>query len=142
MSFEKFEYIMNQIKKYEEKRNRISDFLGKEMCSDSYCLFNVGEDLQNTLIHMLADEFNCWYSTSSNLAVNNLREELGLEKDTRKDGVQWWDSNVRLWENDIDYWLFEDSKKIGINGKEISIGTLKEFYNYLVTYCVDKNKDK
>ena len=142
MPFEKFEYIINQIKKYEEKRDRISDFLEKEMCGNHYCLFNVGEDLQSTIIHMLADEFDCWYEIWINPEVNDLREELGLKRDERRDGIQWWDSSVRLWENDIEYWLYEDSKKIEIDGKEVPINTLREFYDYLVTYCVDKKKDK
>ena len=91
---------------------------------------------------MLADEFDCWYETWINPEVNDLREELGLKRDERKGGTQWWDSSVRLWENDIEYWLYEENKKIEIDGKEVPIGTLREFYDYLITYCVDKKKDK
>ena len=45
MSFEQFEYIMNQIKAHSEKLERVSDFFEKELCSDSWCLVNVGEEI-------------------------------------------------------------------------------------------------
>ena len=58
-----------------------------------------------------------------------------------EEGTRWWDKKVRLWENDIEYWLYEDHKKIEINGKDIPIKTLKQFYKYLVKYCVDKKNN-
>ena len=141
MSFDKFKFIIEQIQAHEEKRDRISDFFEKELCEDSWCLFNVGEDLAHTLICLLADEFNCWYKCNYNPAVDKLKEELGVEPDkkTETNYPKWWDKSVRSWENDIEYWLYEDNKKIIIHDIEIPIGTLEEFYNYLVKYCVDKN---
>ena len=140
MSFDEFKYIMTQIKDYEEKRDRISDFLEEEMCSDSYCLFNVGEDLVRTLTSMLADHFNCWYQIKVNPAVNELREAIGVEpiKEKESEEPRWWDKSCRRWENDIEYWLYEENKKIIINGKDIPIKTLKQLYKYLIKYCVDR----
>lgn len=142
MPFEKFEYVMKQIQEYEAKKDRISDFLEKEICSDSYCFFNVGEDLAHTLTCFLADEFNCWYNCNYvNPAVDELKNEIGIEPDNRTESTypKWWDKSVRSWDNDIEYWLYEDSKKIIIHDIEIPISTLEEFYNYLIKYCVDKN---
>lgn len=142
MPFEKFEYIMNQILQFQKKSEKISDFINDELCTDSRGWFSVGDELVVTLTCMLADEFNCWYSLGHNhSAVNELREAMGLEKDEREEGTRWWDKNVRKWENDIEYWLYEDTKRIGMNGKDIPIQTLEEFYNYLITYCLDKKEN-
>lgn len=143
MPFEKFKFILDTIKNYEEKRDKISTFFEEELCSDSWCLFTVGEDLQHALSCLLADEFNCWYSTDYNPAVDELKKELGVEvcEKEQSSTPKWWDNKVRSWENDIEYWLYEDSKKIIIDGEEIPIGTVKDFYNYLVKYCVDKKRD-
>lgn len=150
MPFEKFEYIMKQIQEYEAKRGRISDFLEKELCSDSFCLFNVGEDLLTTVTSMLADEFNCWYNIYTGSKVEEVNKSLNeiskgwqelLKNGSIKqesDSPVWWNPKVRRWDNDIEYWLYEDNKRIVINEKEIPIETLPEFYDYLVKYCVDK----
>jgi hypothetical protein len=141
MCFEKFQYIMKQILEFQKKSEKIGDFINKELFIDSKGFFSVGDDLIVTLCCMLADEFNCWYQTSTNPSINQLKEAMGLEKDEREEGTRWWDKKVRLWENDIEYWLYEDHKKIEINGKDIPIKTLKQFYKYLVKYCVDKKKN-
>ena len=132
---------MKQILEFQKKSEKIGDFINKELFIDSKGFFSVGDDLIVTLCCMLADEFNCWYQTSTNPSINQLKEAMGLEKDEREEGTRWWDKKVRLWENDIEYWLYEDHKKIEINGKDIPIKTLKQFYKYLVKYCVDKKKN-
>ena len=132
---------MKQILEFQKKSEKIGDFINKELFIDSKGFFSVGDDLIVTLCCMLADEFNCWYQTSTNPSINQLKEAMGLEKDEREEGTRWWDKKVRLWENDIEYWLYEDHKKIEINGKNIPIKTLKQFYKYLVKYCVDKKKN-
>lgn len=141
MCFEKFQYIMKQILEFQKKSEKIGNFLNKELFIDSRGFFSVGDDLIVTLCCMLADEFNCWYQTPTNPSINQLKEATGLEKDEREEETRWWDKKVRLWENDIEYWLYEDHKKIEINGKDIPIKTLKQFYNYLVKYCVDRKQN-
>lgn len=143
MPFEKFEFIMTEIINYNSKSERISDFMQKEMCSDSYCYFDVGSGLLSVLISILADEFNCWFKHEYNPTLGMIRKELGLPVDEKEDTdfPKWWDSHARSWDNDIEYWLYETPKSIKINDKEIPIKTLKEFYDYLVTYCVDKKSD-
>ena len=101
----------------------------------------MGDDLVVTLTCMLADEFNCWYQVTTNPAINTLKEIMGLEKDEREEGTRWWDKNVRKWENDIEYWLYEDHRSVEIDGKDIPIQTLEEFYDYLITHCVDKKEN-
>ena len=135
---------MNQIKEFEEKRNRISDFLEKEICSDSYCLFTVGEDLVTTITSMLADHFNCWYQVSYNPAMDALKKEFNVKVEKKKESEfpKWWDESCRKWENDIEYWLYEENKCITINGKETPpLKTLKQLYKYLIKYCVDKKQN-
>lgn len=146
MPFEKFEYIMKQLQAYEEKRNRISDFFEEELCTDSWCLFNVGEELTDSLTCLLADEFNCWYHVElTPIATEALKElqELTKQTESKKDSDRptWWDKSIRRWDNDIEYWLFEEHKVITIEGEDIPIGTLREFYDYLVKYCVDKKEN-
>ena len=140
MSFDKFKYIMSQIKEYEEKREKISDFLEKEVCSDSYCTFNVGNDLVTTLTSMLADHFNCWYQISLNPSFDAFKKEFNITEEEVKDSTtpKWWDKSCRRWDNDIEYWLYERNKVITVNDKDIPIKTLKQFYKYLIKYCVDK----
>lgn len=152
MTFEKFEHIMKQIQAYESKRDRISDFLEKEICTDSYCLFNVGEELVTTITSMLADYFNCWYNIKLNgnceikedtsIDFQSLADIIENKENFREDSETpiWWNSKYKRWDNDIEYWLYEDNKKITIDGKEIPIGTLRELYDYLVNYCIDKKE--
>ena len=142
MSYEQFEYIMNQIKAHSEKLERISNFFEKEVCTDSWCLVNVGEELAQTLCNMLADHFNCWWgeveiAVASKEEADKLLKEMKLPPSTPY-SREWWQPNVRAYDNDIEYWLYEDNKKVKIDGKEIPIETLKQLYDYLVTYCVDK----
>ena len=144
MKYDKFKYILNVIKDYNAKIQRISDFIEKEVCTDSYCFVNVGEELVNTLTSMLADEFDCWYYISSpSLNINDLVE--GNIKKTYEDNIpenRWWDKSSRKWDNDIEYWLYEDTKKIYIGGKEAPIETEGQFYDYLVTQLLDKELKK
>ena len=150
MPFEKFKYIMTQVQEYEAKKERISDFLEEEVCTDSYCLFTVGEDLVTTITSMLADHFNCWYNVRLSCNVE-IKEDTSTDFSALVEAVKksgnfkedsetplWWDNKYRRWDNDIEYWLYEDNKKIIIDSEEIPIGTLEEFYSYLINYCVDK----
>lgn len=140
MPFEKFKYVMEQIKAHSDKIERISDFFEKELCTDSWCLFTVGDELAQSLCCMLADEFNCWYDTSSNKEkIDEVLQQVGLPP-TEESTVEWW-TGKRCAENDIEYWLYEESKKIVVDGKEIYISTLEEFYHYLITYYVDKKEN-
>ena len=127
MPFEKFEYIIKHLQEYESKRNRISDFIEKELCSDSYCLFNVGEDLSTIITSMLADEFNCWYNIRFNkvLEVSEndsesfeiLQKAIGINGCLKEESStsMWWNKKYNRWDNDIEYWLYEDNKRITIN---------------------------
>ena len=142
MTFEEFKYIMNQIKAHSDKMERVSDFFEKELCTDSWCLVNVGEDLANTLCCMLADHFNCWWgdievTEANKIKVDQMLQDMGLPK-SNPYSRDWWLPNVRRYDNDIEYWLYEDNKKVTIDGKEVPIDTLEQFYNYLITYCVDR----
>ena len=140
MPFEEFKYIMNQIQAHSDKLERVSDFFEKELCTDSWCLFNIGEDLSNTLCCMLADHFNCWWvveDTAAKEKVDGLLESMGRPP-SKGSTTEWWDESKRRYDNDIEYWLYEDSKKIVMDGKDIPIETLEQFYDYLIKYCIDK----
>lgn len=155
MPLEEFKYIMEQIKAHSEKLERISDFFEKELCTDSWCLFNIGEELASTLYCMLADHFNCWWiseDTESKEKVDNILKGIGLPP-SKGTSLEWWDTSKKRYENDIEYWLYEEPqtvkdengkdvkvKRIIVDEEEVPITTLEEFYDYLVKYCVDKNK--
>ena len=140
MPYEKFEYIMKQIQEHEKKRNKISDFFEEELCTDSWCFINFGEDIVDSLTCLLADHFNCWYRVNYSPTPDLIKDKIGISEKRAEDSdvSKWWDKSFRRWDNDIEYWLYEENKKIEINKKEIPIKTLKQFYNYLVKYCVDK----
>ena len=140
MPFGEFKYIMEQIQAHSEKLGRLSDFFEKELCTDSWCIVNVGEKLSNILCCMLADHFNCWWEindTGAQEKVNGILESMGLPP-SKGFSREWWDETKRRYDNDIEYWLYEENKKIVIDGEEIPIETLEEFYNYLISHCVDK----
>ena len=140
MPFKKFKYIMKQVQKHEKKRDKISDFFEKELCTDSWCLLNFGEDIVDSLTCLLADHFNCWYKINYSPAFDALKKEINISEERTEESntPKWWDKSRRRWENDIEYFLYEESRQVVIDGKEIPIKKLKQFYNYLVTYCVDK----
>ena len=127
MSFEKFKSIMEVLIEFQGQRDRISDFLEKELCDSSYCICTVGSDVENTLVCLLADEFNCWYS---------FRE--------KRDVYDWWTDRKHYdMENEIESWLYglsDEPKAITLirDGKEenIDVNSLESFYDYLVKeYC-------
>lgn len=143
MKYDKFKFILNTIKEYKEKVERISDFMEKEVCTDSYCMINVGEELVNVLTSMLADEFDCWYYAGPSVSMTDLIDgkiKKSCEESTPEN--KWWNKSYRRWDNDIEYWLYEENKKIYIKGKEIPIDTEGQFYDYLVGQVLDKNKEK
>ena len=135
MSFEKFKYIIENILKIQERREKIADFFEAELCTGSWAMFDFAENIDDMLIHLLADEFNCWYATWS----RNKGEE---ETQT----TEWWNdkNKYNLQENDIEYWLYgslnEEKKIITVDGKDIDITSIEDFYNYLINYCLDRNK--
>ena len=140
MPYKKFKYIMKQIQNNEKKREKVSDIFEEELCSDSWCIFTFGEDIVDSLICLLADHFNCWYQVKCSPSFDAFKKELNIAEEKVKESTmpKWWDKSYRRWENDIAYYLYEENKKIIIDGKEIPINTLKQFYNYLIKYCVDK----
>lgn len=121
MPFSKFQRIMETLVEFQQKKERISDFFEKEIMEDSWCLITVGTPLEDILINLLADEFECWYSLTEG------------EHD-----FDWW-SEGRPYgiENDIEYWLYptsnEEEKSIEINEKKIDITSLESLYDYLVS---------
>ena len=132
MDFERFKYIMTVIQDFDRKREKVSDFFEENLCTSSFCYVDYGCELQNTLINMLADEFDCWYDTGAPF--------LGHENDKSK---EWWEARFNGWSNDIEYWLYDakpDNKSITINNNEVSINTLEEFYEYLIKNYEERNQ--
>lgn len=119
MPFQKFKVIMNTLLDFQAKKDRISDFFEKELMEDSWCIFTAGNEVEEALINLLADEFDCWYSF----------------KDEIKE-FEWWTSEHHYgMENDIETWLYSlDEKKVVIvNDKEIDISSIESFYDFLTS---------
>ena len=126
MSLEKFKYIMETIEKGISQRNKISDFMEKELCTDSWCLFNVGTPIEDCLIGMLADEFKCWYSLKDNASF------------------EWWNSRRGL-ENDIENYFYSLQEKpytLVMNNKKFIIDTVEDLYNFLTAQYLEVHKEK
>ena len=127
MSLEKFKYIMETIEEGIKQRDRISTFMEKELCTDSWCLFNVGTPMENCLIGLLADEFKCWYS---------LKEE--------KPKFEWWNSTNSI-ENNIENYFYSLQEKpytLVMNNKKFIIDTIEDLYNFLVAQYIEIHKEK
>ena len=121
MSFDKFRYIMNVIIEFGKKRDRFSNFIEEEISTSTYCIVDFGNEVESTLINLLADEFKCWYSF----------------KDRDYD---WWNDSFGI-ENDIEAWLYnisDEPKIIEVNGKTVDIESLEAFYEFLVQQYNDK----
>ena len=128
----KFKRIMNTLIQLSEKRTRISNFIEKEVATDSRCYVTFGQELEDILVKMLADEFECWYT-------------LRPVKDNET-GEDWWKKNIHYgWSNDIEYWLYDfnddEKKTITVNSEEIDITSLEDFYSYLINQLKRKEFD-
>ena len=123
MNFKRFKRIMDTIQKFDKKKEKIDKFFEKELMEDSYCMITLGDDLQRTLINVLADEFDCWFGTRSNKPTH------------------WWNNkNTYGSSNEIEWWLYEsdETKLIEVNEKEYHVDTLEKFYDYLMEMYYDR----
>ena len=118
MSFQKFKHIINVLIDFQQRKDRISDFFEKELMEDSWCIFTLGSTVEEALINLLADEFDCWYSF----------------KDDIKDFEWWTDEKHYGMENDIEVWLYsiDEEKAVWIDNKKIDISSIEGLYDYLV----------
>ena len=125
MPFEKFERIMNTLIKFKDKRERISDFVEKEIATASFCVCDIGTDLETIITSLLSDEFKCWFGKHTEEADRT---------------CEWWKYHEYGLDNDIEYWLYgslsTDEKKVVYDkdGTEIDITDLKDFYRFLCDY--------
>lgn len=126
MPFEKFKHIMSALIEFRDKKERISDFFEHEMMTDSYCYLTLGSDVESSLINMLADEFECWYT---------------FNKEAPKI-YDWWNKGYYYgFENDIENWMYtitEEPKTVTVNGNEIPLDSLEELYEFLVNQATGK----
>lgn len=125
MPFSKFKLLMNTLLEFKEKQDKVSDFFEKELMENSWCLITFGTTIEDALINLIADEFECWYTF----------------KDDIKD-FDWWQAEEKYgMENDIETWLYslDEHKSITVNGKEIDISSIESFYDFLVSQYKEKH---
>lgn len=125
MPLDKFKAIMEVLLQFQAKKDRISKFFEKEIMEDSWCIVTLGYPVEDTLVSMLADEFECWYS---------------FKEDVKE--FDWWvGDNYRGFENDIENWLYSiDEKKTAyVNDKEIDISSVESLYDFLVSQYKEKH---
>ena len=119
MPYTKFKAIMDILVDFKEQKDRISDFFEKELMTDSWCIITLGSKVEDALVNLLADEFDCWYS---------LREKPEV--------YDWWSNSdgYRGFENDIENWLYSmnDVKTVTLNKEEIDITSVESLYEFLV----------
>ena len=125
MSYDKFKHIMNVLIDFQQRKDRISNFFEKELMEDSWCILTLGSTVEDALVNLLADEFECWYS---------------FNKDNQ-DFTWWAEKRPYGIENDIENWLYSiyEEKSITINGKEIDISSIESFYDFLVSQYKEKH---
>lgn len=129
MSFNKFKRIMETIQDFIDQRDRINEFFEKEIMKDSYCIITLGLPIEDVLINMLADEFDCWYAIRENDVDFNWWESEGYTGSSNE--ISDWFYNLRLDEN-------EPRVSLEIEGIKIKINTLEEFYSYLASQYYKK----
>ena len=125
MTFDKFKRIMDTLIDFQARKDRVADFFEKELMENSWCVFTMGNTLESTLINLLADEFDCWYT---------------FREDIKK--FDWWNSEANYgMENDIETWLYTTSeeKAVWIEDKKIDISSLESLYDYLVSSYKQKH---
>ena len=115
----KFKHLMNVLLDFQQRKDRISDFFEKELMEDSWCIFTLGNTVEDALVNLLADEFDCWYTF----------------KDDIKDFDWWTKERAYGMENDIEAWLYtmDDEKVVWVDGKKLDISSIESFYEYLVS---------
>lgn len=125
MPFSKFKLLMNVLLEFKQKKDKVSDFFEKELMENSWCLITFGTTVEDALINLIADEFECWYTF----------------KDDIKDFDWWQAENKYGMENDIETWLYslDEHKSITINEKEIDISSIESFYDFLVSQYKEKH---
>ena len=130
MSFEKFKFIMNILLEFQRKRDKISDFFEQELMEDSFCFVTLGTPVEDALVNLVADEFDCWYS-------------FDLENGNN---FAWWEKKNHMDENEIANWLYSlnDIKEIHYttaDGKEYrkDVTSLESLYEYLVESYKEKH---
>lgn len=125
MTLDKFKAIINILLEFQAKKERISDFFEKEIMEDSWCLITLGTPVEDALVSLLADEFECWYSL----------------KDDLKEFDWWKDQKYRGFENEIENWLYsiDEEKAIWIDNKKIDISSIESLYEYLVSQYKEKH---
>ena len=125
MPFSKFKLLMSVLLEFKQKKDKVSDFFEKELMENSWCMITFGNTVEDALINLIADEFECWYTF----------------KDDIKDFDWWQAENKYGMENDIETWLYslDEHKSITVNGKEIDISSIESFYDFLVSQYKEKH---
>ena len=122
MDFERFKKIIDILQAFEKKQDKISKFFEEEIMEESYCMLTLGNDLKYTIINMLADEFDCWYSTGKGKPVH------------------WWKTDKMFYtSNEIEWWLYESgTKEVTMGDVTYNLSSLGAFYDYLLENMYDK----
>ena len=125
MPFSKFKLLMNVLLEFKQKKDKVSDFFEKELMENSWCMITFGNTVEDALINLIADEFECWYTF----------------KDDIKEFDWWQAENKYGMENDIETWLYslDEHKSITVNEKEIDISSIESFYDFLVSQYQEKH---
>ena len=125
MSYEKFKGIINTLLEFQKKREMISNFFEEELMEDSFCFVTFGTSVESTLVNLLADEFDCWYT---------FKEDI-------KDFNWWAKERTYGMENDIADWLYslDEEKAVYINDKKIDITSTESLYDFLVSQYKKKH---
>ena len=125
MSFEKFKAIIDILLEFQAKRDKISDFFENEIMKGSFCAMTFGSEVEDALVSLLADEFDCWYTFRSEVKE-----------------FDWWRSPAyRGFENEIENWLYsiDEEKAIWVNDKKIDVSSVESLYEYLVSSYKEKH---
>ena len=134
LSFERFERIIKTIQEFDKKQERVTDFLEKELMEGSFCSWTFGSEVAETLIKVLADEYDCWHSTPQ--ASLEFREGQFIMVPSKNRNKLWYEAEgVYYADNDISWWLYDcqDKQKIvEVDGLEYDVTNLRDFHEFLI----------
>ena len=123
-NFNRFKRIIEIIQEFNKKRDKVDKFFEAEIMENSFCMVTYGEPILLTLTNMLADEYDCWYST------------------TNSNPSFWWKSDKQYdLSNEIEWWLYEadeGNKIIVVDGIKYNVTSIESFYDYLMEMYYQK----
>lgn len=106
-----FKMAVDSINKHRKWQDRCTNFIEKEICTDSWAFVTAGDDLQSTLVKVLAKAFNDKGEWIDWWIFEDVEKVVGFADGTKKDISKIEDFYEFLLENKIENDKLDESNK-------------------------------